>query len=252
MGDENTPEQQQQQQQPQEDNKNKIQKRMNQLYGQKKEAEEMADTLKQENEQLRSQMQDFQEQLKLLKEQKPAAPDVGTPGNQNFGGVDPEQIQGMIRQTVGEAVSEQLKTQQQQQALGQAQRLSWNAAVKEFGEGFKDTNSELYQTAQNIWASDPILKQDPKGPYKAAVMARGLLGDIQNTPGQGMVPAQQSINQNISKSDAEAELQEIDKELDALNPRLMKPTGGSIGSDWMRHKALQVKKGELLKKLGKK
>ena len=197
-------------------------------------------------------MQDFQEQLQMLKEQKPAAPEVGTPGPTNSGGVDPEQIQGLIKQTVGDAVSEQLKAQQQQIALDQAQRYSWNAAVQEFGEGFKDQNSELYKTAQNIWENDSTLKRDPRGPYKAAVMARGLLGDSQNTPGQGMVPAQQSINKNLSQSDAEAELKDIEEKLNSSNSKLYRPTGGSIGRDWMEYKALQVRKGELLDQLGKK
>lgn len=92
-----------------------------------------------------------------------------------------------------------LKDQQsaaEQQNYEQGVERSWTKALAEFPE-LNDQNSELYQRAGQLWLNDPVLKDDPKGMYRAAlevdreIASRG--GQQRSRPpsleGGGMSPA---------------------------------------------------------------
>lgn len=59
-------------------------------------------------------------------------------------------------------------------ALTNAHSVSRAEAERDFPDVF--SNPALKAAADQIWASDPGLKRDPMGPYKAAILARGLYG----------------------------------------------------------------------------
>lgn len=64
------------------------------------------------------------------------------------------------------------KTQQ----LRQEQQSSYRVAVEEFPELAK-TDTQISQAANRLYLEDPGLQADPNGPYKAALMARGILAE---------------------------------------------------------------------------
>lgn len=74
-----------------------------------------------------------------------------------------------VNDTLENFMREQSQAQQQQQFIAGVEQ-SWQNVRREFPE-MNDPSSELYQAADQIYAEDPALKQDPNGVYKAAEIA---------------------------------------------------------------------------------
>jgi len=231
----------------QEQQGNKIEARINKLYGEKMEAVENAQAFKVENDELRTQMTQLQEQVAEL--QTPAVTPTPQAGNDgNAGALDEAKLHAIIEESVGKVLSNNQATAKKQQALRQAQETSWGSAVAEMGV-LKDQQSDLYRTAQNIWARDPELKASPNGPYKAAVMARGIVGFDASPDVNGVNAAQQqqTINQNFNTGSVDSAIAKLDQEIKVAKEALATPSAGAIGGLWGKYKDLQAKKGELLR-----
>lgn len=67
-----------------------------------------------------------------------------------------------------------------------AQATARREAEADFPDVFADP--DLKEAADRIYASDPFLKADPNGPYKAAAMARGLRDPFAGAPAGGPAP----------------------------------------------------------------
>jgi len=227
---------------------NKIETRINKLYGEKMAAQESANSFKVENDELRTQMLDLQEQVKGLQITEPDATPKPTVGEHVAEGFDVAKLQGMIETSVGNVLSKGKEQAQKQEELRQAHVNSWGSATEEMAE-LKDKQSDLYKTAQNIWERDPELKQSRNGPYKAAMMARGIVGGTSKSGSEiNAAQQQQTINTNIGVDNIDAAIVELDKEIELHKEQLSRPTGGNVGSVWMKYKDLQAKKGELIRK----
>lgn len=166
--------------------KNDAQARINQLYGQKRQAEEASAQLRAENEGLRTQLLSTQEQIALLRSQMQPQMQpqqnqpVPTLYQQNPAVVPPVAGQGTpdVKQAVEEVVGpfiQQLTADREAQMLRAAQEQSWGTAIST-NPALNDVNSELYKTAQEIWGRDSQLQRHPHGPMLAAALAKDLLG----------------------------------------------------------------------------
>jgi hypothetical protein len=93
--------------------------------------------------------------------QPPAQPASGTP--------DP--VVGAIQ-----ALNDRLDRRDQMEVLATQQESSWSEAVAEFPE-LRDPNSPLTQAAKTVFQRDQNLRLAASGPYRAVIMARGLLAD---------------------------------------------------------------------------
>lgn len=223
---------------------NKAQDRINQLYGQKKQAEERVTSLEAQNETLRTQLISIQEQLSLLREQPPSAP-IADPyaqavaqqhsGAGNLSG----QIEAAVQKAVGPFLT-QMTEQRKAQQLFQQQAESWQLAAQH-EPGLTDKSSDVYRTSQQIWENDPYLKGHPKGPYLAAMAARGLLGSAPSpfAPQQGKAAASTpSIGggQSVQHTD---DLAKLEQQYAEIKTKLNE--GGDPANYWTELRKLQHK-----------
>ena len=251
MGD--LPPEDRQQQTPQDEgNKNKIEERINKLYGQKKEAEEYSANLESENQTLRTQMLELQETVNNLKERKDDGQTTQagqSSSNGNAGNLDAEGIRKVVEETVGSVLSTREQNSQKAAQLRNAQVQSWQKAVHEI-PGLKDQNSDIYQAAQRIWERDTELKQSPSGPFKAAILARGFLGnDGVSTEQLNSVTQQSTISNNLSDGNTKGQLKAIEEEIAEVKVEMA--SGKPITRTWPRYQALKQKRAELLGKADK-
>ena len=157
-----------------------VQRRINQLYAQKKSAEEEVTELRNE--------------LNHMKTERLAAPQTpqAQPQEQNlggyYGGYDNQQLapangqeapggqyvsRGELRQFAGKIAEEVTRAVSQQSTLNQAHTVSRSEAEREFPEVFG--NPDNREIANTIWQNEPALHKDPNGPQKAAAMALGFI-----------------------------------------------------------------------------
>jgi len=256
MTEENTPNENEQQQQQQESGKNKIEERINQLYGQKKEAEEYSATLQTENQNLRTQMLELQETVNNLKEKvgDVQAPPTGNTRQEktdgNAGNLDADGIRKVVEETVGNVLSQRDQNVQKADQLRQSHVKSWQQAVNEM-PGLKDQNSDLYKTAQRIWERDAELQRSGAGPYKAAVMARGFIGSDNVSQEQLNSATQQNtaISNNLTQGNNKKQLEAVDKEIEDIKVQMA--SGKPITQTWPKYQALKQQRAELLGKTKK-
>lgn len=239
--------QQQQADDGQQQQHNKIQKRIDELWGQKKQAEEHASSLASEVESLRTQLAETQEKLNLLGVQR-AGSDPLFPSSPAVPSSSGEDLEKVVRKVLGETVGPMMQGWQQQQKLAQlraAQAQSFNRAKSEFSD-LGDPNSPLFQAADEIIRRDRALNFDPDGPRKAAIMARGLLADTgqEVRPEARLAAAAQPPTASPGPSTAPKPAQEVETlrtELDQLYGQMKKP-----GQDLP---ALWAKRNELVQKI---
>ena len=221
---------------------NKAQERINQLFGQKKEAEERVGTLEAQNEQLRAQLLGLQEQVALLREQPPAPPAdpySHTAVPKSSSGQDlTGQIKAAVQEVVGPIFTQQ-KEQQEAQRLFQQQTQSWQTAAADAPE-LNDQSSPLYQAAQQIWEGDPSLRSNPNGPYLAAMVAKGMLGSAPvPSQAQKAAAATPGIGGNASVQAGDDELTKLESEYAAKMEELR--AGGDSQRLWPEARILQNK-----------
>jgi hypothetical protein len=161
----------------------RVEKRINQLFGQRMAAEER-------NSQYEQQIADLQSQVAAL--QRPTLPAPAAPQPVPY---DPYGTAEQAPQPAGDYVSRAEITnlfRQQTQALGSviqtqnAQNASRAVAEREFPDVFNDP--DLRQAAANLLQNDPALQMDPQGPMKAALMVRGAR-ELESEPAVSGVPA---------------------------------------------------------------
>lgn len=213
-------------QEPQQPEPSRAEKRIAQLYGQKKEAEEKAALLETQTEELRTQLVNVQEQLKSLSERQ-QTPQLDVFGNHKVEHKSGDDLKALVaaavKETVGPAIQE-LERAHLTQQLHAAQNQSFQQAALEFPD-LGDAESDLFRTAQKIVKADPSLVRDPQGPYKAALFAAGVLASS-GGPGQDRKAAAAAPAGGVPTGPANepSELTKLEKELDEVNAQMSKST----------------------------
>jgi len=179
--------------------RDKIQRRISQLWGEKKQAQEEAALYKQQFQELQAQLQATQEELALLKSN--AGSGLAVPNVSGFGSspaADPSQVKQLVteavKETVGPLLDEFQKTKQVQE-LRVKQREAYMKAVTEFPE-LADPSSDLFQATDEVLKRNPKLANDPEGPLTAALIAQGILAragsELSGGPIQQATPQQKA------------------------------------------------------------
>lgn len=151
----------------------RVQSRINRLYGQMKTAQEQSDLLVEQNRQLRDEL------LRLRNAPQPG-PTAQQPTYtfENFGAPQqpPAPDAGYLsRAEAQRLVAETMQAFQQQLNFNNAQIASRAEAEREFATDFQRPGfREAYDT---VLARDAALQRDPNGAFKAALLARGMLAD---------------------------------------------------------------------------
>jgi len=167
---------QEQQQQQVSENVSNWKARLDALYAEKKAAEERLLASEAQNDELREQLLRLQEELAALRaSQQSSPPKAGfDQGTQSAADDLDTRIQRAVQSAL-QPIFEQVEQGQRLVELRTKQAQAWQRAQQEFPE-LKSPDSQFYQAAQEIWMKDQFLQQDPQGPYKAALMARALVG----------------------------------------------------------------------------
>lgn len=188
----------------------RVNDRINKLWGQKQEAQEYAARLEAQNAELAR-------RLSALETREAGRPYT----NQNpyeSSGLVPSQsspppagdfisraeMQAMLAQQ-GRGIAEFLALQTQHTAAR-------NEAEREFPDVFQ--RPEARAAYDQIWTSDPYLQRDPNGPVKAAALVRGFLGaDPRSAPAQPSADVQKQVlagvGPSVAQGSAPANAQEL-------------------------------------------
>jgi hypothetical protein len=195
----------------------RVERRFNKLVSTLKEKDESLATAQETNELLR-------QQIRLLEAGQPlnrAATQVRAPAPSNIGGTIQDDHLGLggsdgardevdIGQVVSRAIQplveriDSIETRgrqtQESDQLNDQIALGHQEALREFPE-LQKAEHPLTQMAGKIYASDPSLQKDPRGSYKATLMAKGLLEDVAEEEAAGTVQKQNAalINQSVSE-----------------------------------------------------
>jgi hypothetical protein len=169
-----------------------VQKRINRLYGQRRAAEEQNDGLKNEIEQLKQQLAQLNAPGSNPLAQHPQNP--YTPQSAGYQ-QDPPGGDYISRAELQQTLSAMALNQSRLTALANAHSVSRIEAERQYPEVYNDPT--LRHTADQIFASDPALQQDPNGPEKAALMSLGMhrtSGDVAGT----VTPSPEARKQGMS------------------------------------------------------
>lgn len=233
-----------------------IQRRLERLTATKNE-------LSRELEAIRAERDLFREQAELLRaRQSPGARFEAAPARtQNPTGGDiwgepdgsaVEQTRGPRNQDVADLLTRELapvrdfiqqehkrRTDEQQRAeIYSAQQQSYEAAVSEFPE-LSQRGSALYRYTDEILKRDPELQRHRDGPYRAALMARGLLAEEAQTDRrqQDVQRAAATINHDSGVGSAENTL---DRDFQTEYAKALKQLRSDTGRDvWLRARNAQ-------------
>lgn len=235
------------------------QKRINELYGKYKQAEEQTAAFEAQNAELRSQLATLQEEFTALKSQRqtpPPADPFAQPAANPVSGLDIEKIVSTaVERAVGTVKAEQQQRDQVQQ-LRSAQVASFQRAAQNY-PALGDPQSELNRTASEILKLDKYLQAHPDGPFLAAAVAQGFLTQPTPapTPEQKLLAVQQPtgtvVPQAGEKKDSPeaitkrmAELMKISRE--GFDPETGLPLQDRQTRDiWFEHRALQQKLADM-------
>jgi len=180
--------------QPQPD-RSAIQRRIDKLYAQKKAAEEAAEAERQKVRELEAKLAELQAPRSTSFWQAPA----------------PQEDLKKALQEVLAPVVERLDRHERTLTLAAQHEQSWAAAESEFPE-ITQPNSELRALAEDIISRDPELQASTNGPYKAVLLARGLLADARLTVARkraAEIPAASGEGQTTDRSKLQKELNQI-------------------------------------------
>lgn len=164
------------------------QKRINELYGKYKQAQEQTAAFETQNAELRSQLAGLQEKVTTLEAQRQTSP-VGDPfaqpavqtGTPSASGFDVEKVANLAAERAVGALRKEFKQRDQVSQLQQAQRNSFVKASEQFPE-IGDPQSELNRTAAEILNLDKYLQAHPDGPFLAAAAAKGFMSPAAAVP----------------------------------------------------------------------
>jgi hypothetical protein len=170
----------------------RYQERLNQLYGNMKSAEERAASLE-------NRVQELLTRLDARDNQPPAVPFTNQfgsyppPPQQQQPNFEPSQAQP--QPNAGPFISRNelnaiLAAERQVSAIRQSHVVSRLEAERVFPDVFQ--NPELKSIADRIWDQDRALQADPRGPEKAALLARGIYY-TPGTPQPAAAPASAQV-----------------------------------------------------------
>lgn len=150
-----------------------MRRRISKLFAQKRAAEENAAAERAYREALEYRLRELEARIA-------SAPPPSNPGNPFEAPVpsatlDSRALHSVVQQAL-KPIVERLQAREQLDELAYAHERSWEAAADEFPEVAR--KGRLRQTAQSLLAQDPELARSPNGPYRAVLMARGLLADV--------------------------------------------------------------------------
>jgi chromosome segregation ATPase len=225
---------------------NKVEARINQLYGEKREAEELVTALQEENGVLRSQIDELSNSVESLKATAPKL-ETGTPEGETSAGLTPEdKIMVAVQKAVGMVFQQREDANRRAADLKQKHKQSFATAMKQFPD-LQNQESELYKTANSLWSRDAELRNSPSGPLKAVIMARGCLdAPVSPSPAGvagvgGNVGSATSTNVSGDLAKVEAQIEEVKTKLNA---------GSYTASAWVQYQNLKEKRAALLKQKG--
>lgn len=161
-----------------------MQRRIGRLFAQKRGAEEAAEVERQRAEALEARLRELEARAAASQYAPPRpapapaegfnpyAQPIPSPQPAPF---DPRLFSGALQQALAPIV-DRLNAREQIEALAGAHDNSWDAATEEFPE-IAQGGSALRRTAEHLLRQDPELARSPNGPYRAVLLARGLLAD---------------------------------------------------------------------------
>lgn len=170
----------------------RVQDRINRLYGRARSAEEL-------NSQYESQISDLQSRLRSLETAVPYQSQ-----DTQFSGYTPHLPAGHQPATADAPISRQeleslLTAQTQAFTAALNVQRAQDASRRELETRYPQlTDPAVRHTAEQIWASDPAIQRDPRGPEKAALMAIGIHGTEAGVSGPALGASAEARKQAIS------------------------------------------------------
>lgn len=157
-------------------------RRISQLFAQKREAEERASAAESRIDALRSELLQLQDQVASFKgggQGQDTFP-TGTEAQQYSGTPDVEAVFDKKLKEFEARITQGQRQRELELQTRQAQQHFFNIARQEFPE-IADVNSQLHKLADKLFMEQSptgeALRRDPQGPYRAVLMARGILSD---------------------------------------------------------------------------
>lgn len=146
----------------------KVRERIQALWGRARDAET-------QNQALQNQLNEMQNQLRGIAQAR--APQQPEP---NYGYQTPGYAQVQPPDSISRAELQAILEHERRQigaqtALQNSHVLSRLEAERDFPDVFSDP--DLQAAATELWNSDPFLQSDPRGPWKSALLVRGLRSD---------------------------------------------------------------------------
>jgi hypothetical protein len=211
----------------------RVQRRINRLYGQMKSAQEerdvYADRINQLEQQVNVLSQPAQTQYQL--DQGAALP-TGTPPAGDY----------VSRQELNQMFGQLTQAIQRRDALSTSQHASRAAVEQDFAQQLQDPN--FRQTYETILAQDASLAADPNGPEKAALQARGMLADFSAPTGNPADAARrQALSPGVGPSVPEGAPAQPDDRVTRYNQAIARAAQTNRDEDFVR--ALMIKNGQL-------
>lgn len=150
-------------------------KRINQLYGRAKAAEDRVDTLVQRLDALEQQNQELRQEVLLTKQTDTVVPPAQA-GVTDPLTTDATDLRGMVRGEIKDVLQEfknESKAERYQEALIRSHEQSLRAAAAE-EPALMDQDSEVWRMVDHVFRNDRGLQGDPNGPLKALYIVRGM------------------------------------------------------------------------------
>ena len=147
----------------------RVNDRINKIWGEKMQAHEYAARLENQMIQLQQKLDSMQS---APQQQQPYTNQYGSSQFQSDSARTPPAGDFISRSEMQAMLSRQSQEMAAQAAIQHAHTVSRLEAEREFPEVFR--NETLRSAAERIWNADPFLQRDPKGPLKAAALARAF------------------------------------------------------------------------------
>ncbi len=170
-----------------------LRRRIDKLFAQKKAAEEGSAAERARADALEARLHELENQLHAQRQAPPPygyaqpapAPAPAGGGFDPYGApppppppppaFDPRLIAGIVSQAVA-PFAQRMQAWEEREALVNAHEASWEEVASEFPE-IEQPNSELRRLAEQLLRRDPEMARSTNGPYRATLIARGLLAD---------------------------------------------------------------------------
>jgi hypothetical protein len=189
-------------------------KRINQLYGRAKAAEENVSQLQARLEHIEQDNQDLRRQVLMGQTQKPTEETPALPGTEIplTGASD---IKGVVRGEIKEALQE-FQNQSKAERYQDAMMASWKESLRQAASlepSLQDPNSAMYQHVDHVLKTDQGLQADPNGPLKALYIVRGAGSFQEVDPAKKAAATVPTGAGAISTSGNQAEIEELTTKL---------------------------------------